>query len=146
MRIMGLDYGDKTIGVAVSDPLLITAGGLEIIRRSDEKSLKKSIARLSELTDEYEVHSIVLGYPKNMDNTEDNERCAKTLVFRDRLLRNFKRIPIVLWDERLSTRAADYVLSELSHIKRKNVVDKLAAVYILQGYLDYLSHSTGGNE
>ena len=141
-RLLGLDYGEKTIGVAVSDPLLITANGLEIIRRNDEQSIKKSIARLSEIIKEYQVTTIVLGFPKNMNNTE-GPRCQKTLDFKARLERNFKKIPVVLWDERLSTVSACIALGELHFEKKKDVVDKVAATYILQGYLDKLSKEGG---
>lgn len=139
MRILGLDYGEKTIGVAVSDPLLFTAQGLEIIRRLDEKSIKKSVARLKEIIDKYDIKTIILGYPKNMNNTL-GPRCEKTIEFKERLHRNFKKIDIVLWDERLSTIASERNLFEmgLDFSERKEVIDKIAAVYILQGYLDYL--------
>lgn len=134
-RILGLDYGEKTIGVAVSDPLLITASGVETIHRKDEKSIKKSIARLSEIIKEYEISTIVLGFPKNMNNTL-GDRCEKTLEFKSRLERNFKRVPVILWDERLSTVSANYSLVDLDFKKRKEVIDKVVAVYILQGYLE----------
>lgn len=136
MRILGLDFGSKTIGVAVCDPFGWTAQGLEIIRREDENNLKKSIARISELCKEYSVESIVLGLPKNMNNTE-GERVEKTLAFKKRLEKEL-RLSVELWDERLSTVAAERSLLEadLSRAKRKKVIDKMAAMYILQGYLD----------
>ncbi len=136
VRILGLDFGQKTVGVAVSDPFGWTAQGVEIIRRVDELSLKKTIERLAELIVQYEVDSIVLGYPKNMNNSE-GERCIKTEAFKHKLENKF-HIPVILWDERLSTIAAERVLLEadLSRRKRKNVIDKMAAVFILQGYLD----------
>lgn len=136
MRILGLDFGSKTIGVAVCDPFGWTAQGLEIIRREDENNLKKSIARISELCKEYSVESIVLGLPKNMNNTE-GERVEKTLAFKKRLEKELK-LSVELWDERLSTVAAERSLLEadLSRAKRKKVIDKMAAMYILQGYLD----------
>jgi putative Holliday junction resolvase len=136
MRILGLDFGMKTIGVAVSDPLGWTAQGLEIIRREEENNLKKSIVRLKEICSQYEVESIVLGYPKNMNNTE-GERVEKTKQFKKRLEKEL-RLPVELWDERLSTVGAERILLEadLSRAKRKNVIDKMAAVFILQGYLD----------
>jgi putative Holliday junction resolvase len=136
MRILGLDFGMKTIGVAVSDPLGWTAQGLEIIRREEENNLKKSIVRLKEICSQYEVESIVLGYPKNMNNTE-GERVEKTKQFKKRLEKELK-LPVELWDERLSTVGAERILLEadLSRAKRKNVIDKMAAVFILQGYLD----------
>jgi putative Holliday junction resolvase len=136
MRILGLDFGMKTIGVAVSDPFGWTAQGLEIIRREEENNLKKSIVRLKEICKEYGVESIVLGYPKNMNNTE-GERVEKTKQFKKRLEKELK-LPVELWDERLSTVGAERILLEadLSRAKRKNVIDKMAAVFILQGYLD----------
>ena len=136
MRILGLDFGEKTIGVAVSDPFLWTAQGIEIIRRDDEKNLKKSIERLGEIISQYEVEKIVIGYPKNMNNTI-GERCEKTEMFKKRLEKVFS-VPVILWDERLSTMAAERGLIEadLSRAKRKKVIDKIAAVFILQGYLD----------
>lgn len=139
MRIMGLDYGDKTVGVAVSDPLLTMASGLEIIRRDEELSLRKSVRRLAELVKEYEISTIVLGYPKNMDGSE-GFRCEKTTHFKAKLERNFKKIPVVLWDERLSTVGAERSLMEggLTREQRKLVIDKMAAVFILQGYLDFI--------
>ncbi len=137
MRILGLDYGDKTIGVAVSDPFGWTAQGVEIIKRTNENEYKKSLARLAELIAQYEVEKIVLGFPKNMDNTE-GPRCEKTRAFKERLERRFQNIPVILWDERMSTIAAERSLLEadMSRAKRKNVIDKMAAVHILQGFLD----------
>ena len=137
MRILGLDYGDKTIGVAVSDPFGWTAQGVEIIRRSGETEYKKSMARLAELMETYEAETIVLGYPKNMNNTE-GPRCEKTKAFQERLLRRFPKVPVILWDERMSTIAAErsLIAADLSREKRKSVIDKMAAVHILQGYLD----------
>lgn len=142
MRILGLDFGSKTIGVAVSDPFGWTAQGLEIIRREDENNLKKSIARIQEICKEYSVETIVLGYPKNMNNTL-GERVEKTEAFKKRLEREIK-LPIELWDERLSTVAAERSLLEadISRAKRKKVIDKQAAVFILQGYLDSKSRSS----
>ncbi len=137
MRILGLDFGDKTIGVAVSDPFGWTAQGVEIIRRENPAEYKKSMKRLAELTEEYQPEVIVLGYPKNLDNSE-GERCVKTKAFAERIERRFPKIKVVLWDERFSTIAAERALreAELSHDKRKSVIDKMAAVHILQGYLD----------
>lgn len=137
MRILGLDFGDKTIGVAVSDPFGWTAQGVETIRRGGPQEFKKSLARLEQLIAEYGAETIVLGYPKNMDNTEGS-RCEKTRDFKERLERRFPKVPVVLWDERMSTVAANRSLLEghLGVEQRKNVIDKMAAVYILQGYLD----------
>lgn len=140
MRILGLDFGDKTIGVAVSDPLGWTAQGLEVIRRDNPAEYKKSMKRLAELVEEYNPEEIVLGYPKNLDNSE-GERCEKTKDFAGRIERRFPKVPVVLWDERFSTIAAERSLREaqLSHDKRKSVIDKMAALHILQGYLDHKS-------
>lgn len=137
MRILGLDYGDKTIGIAVSDPFGWTAQGVEIIRRNSEAEYKKSMARLAELVESYGVDTFVLGYPKNMNNSEGS-RCEKTKVFQERLLARFPKIPVILWDERMSTIAAErsLIAADLSRQKRKSVIDKMAAVYILQGYLN----------
>ncbi len=138
MRIMGLDFGSKTVGVAVSDPLFLTAQGVETIRRSSPKKLRQTLARIEELVREYEVDRIVLGYPKNMDNTE-GERCARTEEFQDMLAKR-TGLTVSLWDERLTTVMADQTLSEegVSIEDRKDSVDMLAAVFILQGYLDSL--------
>ena len=137
MRILGLDYGDKTVGVAISDPFGWTAQGVEIIRRNSENEYKQSLGRLSQIIDEYGVEKIVLGYPKNMDNTE-GPRCEKTRAYKERIEKRFPNIPVILWDERLSTVAADRSLMEasVSAAKRKQVIDKMAAVHILQGYLN----------
>ena len=136
MRILGLDYGTKTTGVAVSDPMGWTAQGLEIIRRQEDEHLKATINRIAELCGEYKVERIVLGLPKNMNNTL-GERGEKTLLFKEKLEARLK-IPVDMWDERLSTVAAENVLLEadMSRKKRKNVIDKLAATIILQNYLD----------
>ncbi|MBU3804480.1 MAG: Holliday junction resolvase RuvX [Candidatus Cellulosilyticum pullistercoris] len=136
MRILGLDYGTKTTGVAVSDPMGWTAQGLEIIRRQEEEHLKATINRIAELCAEYKVEKIVLGLPKNMNNTL-GERGEKTLLFKEKLEARLK-LPVEMWDERLSTVAAESVLLEadMSRKKRKNVIDKLAATIILQNYLD----------
>lgn len=137
MRILGLDFGDKTIGVAVSDPFGWTAQGVEIIRRDNPAEFKKSMRRLAELVEQYQAETIVLGYPKNLDGSE-GERCVKTRDFSERIKRRFPKLEVILWDERFSTIAAERSLREaqLSHEKRKSVIDKMAAVHILQGYLD----------
>lgn len=136
MRILGLDFGQKTIGVAISDPFGWTAQGIEIIRRDKEESINKSVERIGEIIKQYNVEKIVLGYPKNMNNTI-GERGEKTEAFKKKLEKTFN-IQIILWDERLSTVGAERSLLEadLSRKKRKNVIDKMAAVFILQGYLD----------
>ena len=136
IRIMGLDFGSKTVGVAVSDPLGITAQGIEIVRRTSENKLRKTLARIEELVTEYEVTEIVLGFPKNMNNTI-GERAEKSLAFKEMLERR-TGWPVVMWDERLTTVAANRTLIEggVRRENRKDYVDMLAAVYILQGYLD----------
>lgn len=136
MRIMGLDFGSKTVGVAISDPLLVTAQGIEIIRRKEENKLRQTLARIEELAVQYEVSEIVLGYPKNMNNSE-GERVEKTLAFKESLERR-SGLPVVLWDERLTTVAADKSMMEMGirRENRKDYVDEIAAMLILQGYLD----------
>ena len=137
MRIMGLDFGSKTVGVAISDPLFLTAQGLEIVRRKAPGKLRQTLARINELKEEYEVGKIVLGFPKNMNNTE-GERCEKTLEFKE-MLEKRTGLPVVMWDERLTTVEAHRTMMEsgVRREDRKKYVDKLAAVYILQGYLDH---------
>ncbi len=138
MRILGLDFGSKTCGVAVSDPLMITAQGLEIIRRDSASKLRKTLARIEELVTEYEVSEIVLGYPKNMNDTE-GERVELTREFQEKLERR-TGLKVTLWDERLTTVAADRLMIEagIRREKRKDYVDQIAATFILQGYLDYI--------
>lgn len=136
MRILGLDYGSKTVGAAVSDPMGITAQGLETIVRKDENKLRQTCARIEELIREYEITEIVLGYPKNMNNTA-GDRARKTEEFKAMLERR-TQLPVHLWDERLSTVSAERALME-SGVRRENrkaVIDKIAAVFILQNYLD----------
>lgn len=137
MRIMGLDFGSKTVGVAVSDPTGLIATGLEIVRREREDKLRQTLARIESLIEEYEVSKIVLGYPKNMNDTE-GERVQKTLAFKEMLERR-TALEVVLWDERLTTVEADAVMMEagIRREDRKKYVDKIAAAFILQGYLDY---------
>lgn len=136
MRIMGLDFGSKTVGAAVSDSLLLTAQGLEVIRRKDENKLRRTLARIEELIVEYEVEEIVLGLPVNMNATEGS-RAELTMEFKEKLERR-TGLPVVLWDERLTTVAAENVLMEagIRREERKDYVDKIAAALILQGYLD----------
>ena len=138
MRILGLDFGTKTVGVAVSDELLITAQGVEIIRRKAPTKLRQTLARIDELVGEYGVEKIVLGYPKNMNNTE-GERCEKTQEFKE-MLEKRTGLEVVLWDERLTTVSADNAMMEMGirRENRKEYVDEIAAIFILQGYLDYL--------
>ena len=136
MRVMGLDYGSKTVGVAISDPLGITAQGIETIERKEENKLRRTLARIEELVKGYEVEKIVLGLPKNMNNTL-GERAEKTLEFKGMLERRIG-IPVLMWDERLTTVEAERTLieSKVRREDRKKYVDKIAAVFILQGYLD----------
>lgn len=136
MRIMGLDFGSKTVGVAVSDSLLLTAQGLEIIRRKEENKLRQTLARIEELIVEYEVGEIVLGLPKNMNATE-GERVRLTGEFKEKLERR-TGLPVHLWDERLTTVSADRIMIEagIRRENRKEYVDRIAASLILQGYLD----------
>ena len=145
VRIMGLDFGSKTVGVAVSDGLGLTAQGVEIIRRTSENKLRQTLARIESLIGEYEVGKIVLGFPKNMNNTI-GERAEKTLAFKEMLERR-TGLPIVMWDERLTTVAADRVLIEagVRRENRKGYVDEIAAVFILQGYLDSKGMENGEN-
>ena len=127
MRILGLDFGSKTVGVAVSDGLLLTAQGVETIERKDENKLRKTCARIEELIAEYEITEIVLGLPKNMNNTE-GERVEKTKAFGEMLERR-TGLPVHYWDERLTTVAAEQILME-SGVRRENrkaVIDKVAA-------------------
>ena len=146
MRIMGLDFGSKTVGVAVSDSLLLTAQGLEIIRREKEDKLRRTLARIEELSVEYEVEEIVLGLPKNMNATE-GERVELTAQFKEKLERR-TGLPVTLWDERLTTVAADKAMIEagIRRENRKEYVDKIAASLILQGYLDSRSHKAKTEE
>lgn len=138
MRLMGLDFGSKTMGVAVSDPLFLTAQGVEIIRRKSAGKLRQTLARIEELIREYEVEKIILGYPKHMNNTE-GERCEQTVQFRDMLVRR-TGLEVVLSDERLTTVMVDRAMIEagIRRENRRDYVDELAAVFILQGYLDSL--------
>lgn len=140
MRVMGLDYGSVTVGVAISDALLLTAQGIEIIRRKEENKLRPTLRRIEELAAEYEVGTIVVGYPKNMNNTE-GPRAEKSKEFAN-LLRKRTGLSVLLWDERLSTVAAHNAMREanLSWEKRHRAVDMVAAALILQGYLDSLGN------
>ena len=141
MRIIGLDYGTKTVGVAVSDSLGITAQAVETITRKEDNKLRQPLARIEALIDEYNVEEIVVGLPKNMNNTI-GERAEACRDFADKLERR-TGLPVIMWDERLTTVSADNVLKEcgVRRENRKAVVDKIAAVFILQGYLDYKSNS-----
>lgn len=146
MRIMGLDYGSKTVGVAISDALLLTAQGIETICRTQENKLRQTLARIKALCEEYEVEEIVLGFPKNMNNTI-GDRAEKSLEFAE-MLKKRTGLPVVMWDERLTTVEANRTLMEsgVRRENRKEYVDKIAAVFILQGYLDSLSIQKKMNE
>ena len=138
-RIMGLDYGSVTVGVAVSDALLLTAQGVEVIHRKQENKLRQTLARIEELIKEYEIERIVVGYPKHLNNSI-GERAIKSEEFAEKL-KIRTGLEIILWDERLTTVAAHQVLSQtrMNYEEKAKVVDKLAAFLILQGYLDKLS-------
>ena len=140
MRILGLDYGSKTVGVAVSDPLGFTAQGVEIIRRKSENKMRQTLARIEELIAQYQVEEIVLGLPKNMNNTL-GDRAEKSLELKETLERR-TGLPVVMWDERLTTVSANRVLMEtgVRRENRKEHVDEIAAVFILQEYLDDLAN------
>lgn len=133
MRIIGLDLGEKTIGVALSDPTGLIARGVEVIKR---QTMEEDVKRLLALLQEYEVEKIVLGLPLNMNNTEGPG--AKMVREFGRKLTSKTTVPVVFWDERLTTVAAEKLLLEadMSRAKRKKVIDKMAAVFILQNYLD----------
>jgi putative Holliday junction resolvase len=136
MRILGLDYGSRTVGVAVSDPLMITAQGVEIIRRDRESALRRTLARIEELIQEYEVDRIVLGLPLNMDDSE-GPRAEATREFKEKLERR-TGLPVILVDERLTTVEADEVMIEagLDRTQRKKHVYRIAAQLILQDYMN----------
>ena len=133
-----MDYGEKTVGVAISDALLLTAQGIETIERKEENKLRRTCARLEELIREYEVGRIVLGLPRHM-NQDIGERAEKSIEFQKMLMRR-TGLEVVMWDERLTTVAAERTLieSQVRREDRKKYIDKIAAVFILQGYLDSL--------
>ena len=128
------------MGVAVSDPLGFTAQGVDIIRRKSENKMRQTLARIEELIAQYQVEEIVLGLPKNMNNTL-GDRAEKSLELKETLERR-TGLPVVMWDERLTTVSANRVLMEtgVRRENRKEHVDEIAAVFILQGYLDYLAN------
>lgn len=136
MRIMGLDFGSKTVGVALSDPLLITAQATEIIRRKEENKLRQTFQRIEALIVENDVSLIVLGLPKNMDDTE-GARAELSREFREAIVRR-TGLEVIMWDERLTTVAADEIMDEagIKREHRKDYVDMIAAQIILQDYLD----------
>ncbi len=141
MKIMGLDYGSVTVGVAISDSMLLTAQPVEVIKRKSENKLRQTLARIQELVEENDVTRIVLGYPKNMNNTE-GERVERTNEFMEKL-KTRTGLEVILWDERLSTVSAMDVLKEgkVRREDRKTYVDKIAASLILQGYLDSIRNA-----
>lgn len=136
MRIMGLDYGSKTVGVAISDPLGITAQGIETIERKMENKLRQTLARIQQLAEEYEVEKVVVGLPKHMNN-DIGDRAERSLEF-GKMLSRRTGLEVVMWDERLTTVEAERTLIEnkVRREDRKKYIDKIAAVFILQGYLD----------
>ncbi len=138
-RYLGLDYGSKTVGVAVSDPLNLTAQGVEIIRREQENKLRRTLARIEALIEEYHITGIVLGLPRNM-NYSMGDRAEKTMAFKEMLERR-TGLEVNLWDERLTTVSADNLMIEagVRREHRKEYVDQIAATFILQGYLDRLA-------
>lgn len=140
MRIMGLDYGSRTVGVAISDGLFLTAQGVETISRTQENKLRRTLARIKELCEAYEVGEIVVGFPKNMNNSI-GDRAEKSLEFAE-MLRKRTGLPVVMWDERLTTVEANRTLMEsgVRREHRKEYIDKIAAIFILQGYLDARSN------
>ncbi len=142
-RALSLDIGNKTIGLALSDPLGLTAQGLETIRRS---ILREDLQKLGAVVERYSIETFVVGLPKNMNGSE-GERCQLVRAFAKHLRAEFPTVEVVFWDERLSTMAAERSLLEadVSRAKRRKVIDKMAAVYILQGYLDSIALKGEGN-
>ena len=135
-RWMGLDYGTKTVGVAISDELGITAQGLETIHRKSPRKLRQTLARIQKLAEEYTITKIILGFPKNMNNTL-GERAEETMLFRD-MLEKRCGLPVVLWDERLTTMESERILQSggVRRENRKQRIDWMAATLILQSYMD----------
>lgn len=144
MRVMGLDYGTKTVGIALSDPLGVTAQALETVSRKSENKLRRTLARIEELVQEYGVEKFVLGLPRHM-NYDIGERAEKALEFGE-MLRRRTGLEVVMWDERLTTVEAERTLIEsgVRRENRKQYVDQIAAVFILQGYLDSLAYQKSG--
>ena len=141
-RILGLDFGTKTVGVAVSDELLLTAQAVETIWREKPGKLRQTLARIETLVNQYGVEKIVLGLPKNMNDTE-GERCEKTREFKEMLEKRLG-LEVILWDERLTTVAANDAMIEMGirRENRKEYIDQIAAIFILQEYLDYVVHQS----
>ena len=139
--VIGLDYGTKTVGVAVSDALGLTAQGVETITRKEENKLRQTLARIEAIIEEYEVTKIVVGLPKNMNNTL-GERAEKSLELKETLERR-TGLEVIMWDERLSTVSAHKAMMEagIRREDRGNYVDSIAAAIILQGYLDSVAGS-----
>ncbi len=135
-RIMGLDYGSKTVGVAVSDLLGLTAQPVEIVRRKSEKKLRQTLARIEELIKEYDAEYIVLGLPLHM-NRDEGDRAQKSLEFKE-ILEKRTGLEVIMWDERLTTVEAIELMDEagIRMQDRKLYVDKIAAAFILQDYLN----------
>ncbi|MBO7365049.1 MAG: Holliday junction resolvase RuvX [Lachnospiraceae bacterium] len=134
-RILGLDYGSKTVGVAVTDPLRLTAGPVDTLCRKEENKLRRTLAAIEAYVRQYEVDRIVLGFPLNMDGSM-SERAEKTLLFRDMLVKR-TGLPVILQNEQLTTVEADEVLREMGvpRAERKNYIDRIAAAVILKDYL-----------
>ena len=141
IRTMGLDIGTRTIGIAISDELGITAQGLKTLQR---KSAEEDLREIAEVVRQFEIEKIVFGLPKNMDGTLGKQ--AEFTLNWMKIVSDRIRVPTVAYDERLSTVGASKVLLEadLSRRKRKKVIDKLAAVLILQGYLDQSRRTNRG--
>ncbi|MCC8098102.1 MAG: Holliday junction resolvase RuvX [Eubacterium sp.] len=137
MRYLGLDFGSKTIGVSVSGESGFIAVGVETLRREREDNLKANVHRIGDLIKEYDIGIIVLGFPKNMDGSL-SQRCEKTLAFKERLERTFKKVKVDLQDERLTSVQAERTMTSagVKSRRQKEVVDEQAAVIILQTYLD----------
>lgn len=142
MRIMGLDFGTKTVGVAISDPLMVTAQPVETITRKSANKLRQTLARIEELIVENCVELIVLGYPKNMNNTV-GERAQACEAFKEDLERR-TALPVILWDERMTTVESERILMAggVRRENRKTVIDQMAAVLILQSYMDAQNRET----
>ena len=143
MKIMAVDYGDARTGLAVCDRTETLASPIGVIH---ERDFAATAQKVSFAVREYDVKMVVVGYPKNMNGTE-GERCEKTKEFRDMLVRRVN-LPVELWDERLTTVAADNIMTEsnITGERRKEYVDEIAAMLILQGYLDYLSNQSKKEE
>lgn len=144
MRIMGLDYGAKTVGVAISDELLLTAQPVETIKRERETKLRKTLARIEELMEEYQVEKVVIGLPKKLNN-EEGDRCERTREFAQMIERR-SGLEVIFWDERLTTVSANAVLAEggVAKENRKAYIDKVAASIILEGYLQSIAEKKEG--